>query len=61
TGNTLYTTTDGTELSHEQVAPFLPKPSQYANQGTTNPVVFLTYALDTIKIASINGTTYTIN
>lgn len=59
-GNTIYTTETGTQLTEEQVTPFLKTPSRYSNQGTDEPVRFLTYSLDSIITATINGQTYLI-
>ncbi len=57
-GEPVYTTEDGTELTEEEVRPFLPKPSEYKNQGTDEPIKFLVYSLSSIKIIKMGGDTY---
>jgi hypothetical protein len=60
TGNTVYTTQDGTEVEYPNIQRFLPKPSEYKNQGTDEPVRFLTYSLESVKIIKMDGETYLV-
>lgn len=59
-GKTLYTTTTGTELNIDEINNLLPEPSKYTNQNTTNPIKFLTYNLNNIKIITFNKQIYLI-
>lgn len=47
----------GKPLDAEAVKPHLPAPSTYANQGTDDPVIFLTYGLDSIREVRTEGET----
>ncbi len=47
----------GRPLAAEVVKPFLPKPSSYDNQGTEDPVIFLTYGLDAVRELTADGET----
>jgi len=49
---------DGTEVSREALEPWLQKSSDYANQGTDDPVRFVVYGLDKIERLTMNGVTY---
>lgn len=60
-GEASYETDDGVPLTEEEVKPFLPKPSTYANQGLDKPLVFLTYRLDGIREIRIDGETFAID
>lgn len=57
-GETIYREENGREIPADQVKPFLPKPSGYANQGLDNPLVILTYDLDNVDQLTIGGETY---
>jgi len=46
---------EGREVPAEKLADFLPARSDYANQGTDEPVVFLTYGLDSIREIKTEG------
>lgn len=59
-GLTTYATEDGEEVTREEIEPFLPKGSHYANQGLDNPLEFLTYKLVSIVELRVDGETYTI-
>ncbi len=57
---TIYVTEDGKELTADEVAPFLPKKSEYKNQGLEDPLVFLTYKLAGIQEIVLEGETFSI-
>jgi hypothetical protein len=57
-GKTAYFDQNNVEITEEEAAPFLPKPSEYANQGLDNPLIFLTYKLDSITEITMNGERY---
>jgi hypothetical protein len=58
-GEPIYTQAiGGTEVSAELIKPFLPAPSTYSNQGTDDPVRFLTYSLESIKFIRLSGEEY---
>lgn len=52
---------EGHRLEKEQVEEFLPPRTTYANQGTEEPVVFLTYGLDSILEVTAEGETLVVN
>jgi hypothetical protein len=55
-----YVDENGVELTREEVGPWLPKDSEYKNQGLDNPLVFKTYGIDSIESVTLNGETYNI-
>jgi hypothetical protein len=50
-------TVDGAKVDAESIKPFLSK-SDYKNQGLDEPLVFLCYALSSIKRITFDGQTY---
>lgn len=54
-GETQYFSEKGDEISAEQAKMFLPKPSGYLNQGLDQPLIFLTYKLDSIHAVMLDG------
>lgn len=50
----------GNEVDYTDIEPFLQKSKSYSNQGLDNPLVFLTYKVDSIKYITINKHTYRI-
>jgi hypothetical protein len=59
-GEPVYFTQDGVEVTREEIAEWLPKQSEYANQGLEAPLIFLTYALSSIVEVVAEGETYTV-
>lgn len=49
----------GAAIADADIDSFLVK-SDYANQGCDNPIIFLTYGLDSIKQMTLNGITYLV-
>jgi len=60
-GESSYFTDDNVEVTEEEIAPYLPKKSTYANQGLDNPLIFLTYSLASIKEITCDGNTQTVS
>lgn len=59
-GETVFTDAAGNVLDRAAVEPFLPPASTYANQGTDDPVRFLTYGLESIRTITLDGETFTV-
>ncbi len=54
-----YFDANGNEIDKDAIAPFL-QTSTYANQGLDNPIIFLTYGMESVKALTIDGMTYLI-
>ena len=54
-----FATKDGRPVNETEIDAFLQK-SDYSNQGCDDPIIFLTYGLDSIKQMTINGVTYMV-
>lgn len=60
-GEPRYLDSHGTEIDKAALLPWLPsRKNNYANQGLDNPVVILTYALDSLREITLNGQTFAI-
>ena len=54
-----YQTKDGQPINDADLEPFIVK-SDYANQGLDEPIIFLTYGLESIRQLTMNGQTYIV-
>jgi hypothetical protein len=59
-GEPVYNDNNGKPVDVEALRPFLKPKSNYTNQGTDDPVIILTYALEGIQSITLNGETYEI-
>jgi hypothetical protein len=55
-----YRQNDGTPIDFKDIEKFIPEKSDYANQGTDDPIIFLTYGLESIQQITMNGETFQI-
>lgn len=55
-----YKDAEGKEVNKEDLKPYMKPVNSYANQGLEDPLVFLTYSLDSIQEIRMGGDTYTI-
>jgi hypothetical protein len=60
-GEPSYITCDGKPIATADIAPYLPPLSTYDNQGTDDPIRFLTYSLDSIVHITVDGVSYTVS
>ena len=55
-----YVTYDGEDISIEDISPFLQSGGNYLSQGLQKPVIFKTYALNSIKEIVVNKNKYLV-
>jgi hypothetical protein len=60
TNKARYYAEDGTELSYEQVKPWLREVKPNENQGLDSPLAFRTYSLDSLVAVSVDGGEYLV-
>ncbi len=53
-----YELPDGSIVDKKELAPWLPKPKSYKNQGLDSPVKFITVAFDSLLSLTIDGVKY---
>jgi len=58
--NVRYHTANGQTIATEDVKPYVPKRSDYANQGLDKPLIFQAWNIDDITHITLNGQKYQI-